>query len=170
MNPFLLFWLMLKASLFSTSGLGNFPQLYDDLTAGGWATEQEFAEALAVGQISPGPSGLWVIGLGYLVNGIGGAAIATVAISIPPMVVLLVARVYRRIGHHPATQGFVRGLSLAVNGVFFVVLAGLFTANGSDIVAITIVVAAAALGLARRVPVIVVLALAALAGVLVYGH
>jgi chromate transport protein ChrA len=84
--------------------------------------------------------------------------------------VLLVARVYRRIGHHPATQGFVRGLSLAVNGVFFVVLAGLFTANGSDIVAITIVVVAAALGLARRVPVIVVLALAALAGVLVYGH
>jgi chromate transporter len=160
---------MLKASLLSTSGLGNLPQLHDDLTGGGWATEQEFAESLAVGQITPGPSGLWVISLGYLVDGPRGALVAAVAISIPPLAVLLLARIYRRVGHHPATQGFVRGLSLAVNGVFLVVLAGLFGANGVDPVAISIVLGSVALGLARRVPVIVTLAIAAAVGVAIYG-
>ena len=169
MNPFLLFWLMLKASLLSTSGLGNLPQLHDDLTTGGWATEQEFAESLAVGQITPGPSGLWVISLGYLVDGPRGAVLAAIAISIPPLAVLLIARIYRRVGHHPATQGFVRGLSLAVNGVFLVVLAGLFGAGDVDLVAVAIVIGSVALGLARRVPVIVTLAIAAAVGVAVYG-
>jgi chromate transporter len=169
MNPFLLFWLMLKASLLSTSGTGNLPQLHDDLTAMGWASEQEFAEALAVGQITPGPSGLWVISLGYLVDGPRGALLAAVAISLPPLAVLLLARIYRRVGHHPATQGFVRGLSLAVNGVFLVVLAGLFAANGADLVAVAIVAGSVALGLARRVPVILTLAIAAAVGVALYG-
>ncbi len=169
MNPFLLFWLMLKASLLSTSGTGNLPQLHDDLTAAGWASEQEFAEALAVGQITPGPSGLWVISLGYLMDGPRGALLAAVAITIPPLAVLLLARVYQRVGHHPATQGFIRGLSLAVNGVFLVVLGGLFAANGADMVAIGIVAGSVALGLAHRVPVILILALAAAVGVAVYG-
>lgn len=169
MNPFLLFWFMLKSALLSTSGTGNLPQLHDDLMSGGWASEQQFAESLAVGQITPGPSGLWVVSLGYLLDGPRGVLLAAVAISLPPLAVLLLARVYQRVGHHPATQGFVRGLSLAVNGVFLVVLAGLLEANGVDLVAIAIVLASVGLGLARRIPVLVTLALAAAVGVAVYG-
>ena len=170
MNPFHFFWLVLKASLFSTSGFGNLPQLFADLTGGGWASAEQFAEALAVGQISPGPSGLWVISLGYLVDGPRGAALAALAISLPPVAILAVDRLYRRVGHHPAVQGFVRGLSLAVTGVFLVVLVGLLRANGVDAAALGIVAASAALGLARRVPVLITLALAAVVGVAVYGR
>lgn len=169
MNPFLFFWLVLKSSLLSTSGLGNLPQLFDDLTAGGYATEAEFAEALAVGQVTPGPSGLWVISLGYLVDGWRGAGLAALAIAVPPLAVLILERLYRRVGHHPAMQGFVRGLSLAVVGVFLVVLSGLLRASGVDAVALAIVAGSAALGLARRVPVLLTLALAAAVGVVAYG-
>lgn len=168
MSPFLFFWLVLRSSLFSTSGLGNLPQLYADMTEGGWADESTFAEALAVGQVSPGPSGLWVISLGYLVDGWRGAALAALAIAVPPGAVLLIERVYQRVGGHPATRGFVRGLSLAVTGVFLVTLGGLLADTGVEARALLLVAASYALALTRRVPVIVILALAALAGVLIY--
>ena len=60
----LFFWLMFKAALVSTSGTGNLPIVHQDFLARGWATDRQFAESLAIGQISPGPSGLWVISLG----------------------------------------------------------------------------------------------------------
>lgn len=164
-----LFWLLLKASLFSTGGTGNLPILHDDLLERGWATDRQFAEALAVGQISPGPSGLWVVSLGYLTFGWLGAGLALVAITIPPLLVLGVDRLHRRIGDHPAVDGFVRGLSLAVIGVFFVVLVGLLRENGADLGAAAILLAS--LGLARtgRVPVAAILGLAAVAGILLYA-
>src|SRR5678815_5134934 len=113
-HPLSLFWIMFKASLLSTTGTGNLPIVHQDLIARGWATDRQFAESLAIGQISPGPTGLWVISLGYLVGGLQGAALTLVAISLPPLLVLLLVHgLYRRSGHRPATQGFVRGLGLA---------------------------------------------------------
>lgn len=166
MDTLMYFWLFLKASLFSTSGLGNLPSLHNDLIARGWASERQFAEALAVGQVSPGPSGLWVISLGYLTAGFTGALLALVAICIPPLFVLLVDQLHRRVGDQPAVQGFVRGLSLAVVGIFTVVLAQLLYDNGLDAPSFLIVAASIGLAIPGRVPVVVLLALAALAGII----
>ena len=131
-HPLELFWIMFKAALLSTSGTGNLPIVHQDLLAGGWATDRQFAESLAIGQISPGPSGLWVISLGYLVDGLRGAALTLLAIALPPLLVLvLVHGFYRRWGSHPATQGFVRGLSLAVVGIFVIVLGGIMNFAGN---------------------------------------
>ena len=69
-----LFWIMLRAALLSTTGTGNLPIVHQDLLSRGWATDRQFAESLAIGQISPGPTGLWVISLGYFVGGLRGAA------------------------------------------------------------------------------------------------
>ncbi|HWQ15296.1 MAG TPA: chromate transporter [Roseiflexaceae bacterium] len=168
MNWLLLFWLLLKASLFSTSGIGNLPILHGDLVPRGWATEQQFAEALAIGQISPGPSGLWVVSLSYLLDGPRGALLCLVAITLPPFLVLLVHGFYRRHGERPAMQGFVRGLTLAVAGIFLVVLARIMAEAGVDARSVGIALAALALGATRRVPVLVTLALAGVAGALLY--
>lgn len=168
MNPLLFFGLMLKASLFSTGGMGNVPSLHDDLLARGWSSEKQFAEALAVGQISPGPNGLWAVSLGYLADGVRGALLALLAISLPPLFVLLLEKLYRRVQHHPAVEGFIRGLSLAVVGVFVVVLMGLLNGVGLDAKSVAITLAGVGLGASRRVPVIVVLALAAVAGIALY--
>jgi chromate transporter len=167
-EPLIYFWLLLKASLLSTSGTGNLPILHEDLIARGWADERQFGESLAVGQISPGPSGLWVIGLGYLTYGLPGALLATLAITIPPLLVLLIELLYRRIGRSPLTHGFVRGLSLGSVGVFLIVLSGIFLATGVDLRSLLIGVIALALALTRRVPVIAVLGMAAAAGILLY--
>ncbi|MBV9850253.1 MAG: chromate transporter [Armatimonadetes bacterium] len=167
MSLWLYFWLLLKGSLFSMSGLGNVPSVHADLTARGWATERQFAEALAVGQVAPGPNGLWVISLGYLTAGGRGAGLALLAITLPPLLVLAVERLYRRVRHHPAVEGFVRGLGLAAVGIFFWVLLGLLRTAGLTPRSLLITLAALGLGATRRVPAIVILALAALAGVIV---
>jgi chromate transporter len=167
-NPLTLFWIMLKGALFSTSGTGNLPIVHQDLLTRGWATDQQFAESLAVGQISPGPSGLWVISMGYFVDGLRGAALTLLAIALPPLVVLLLVRFYDRFGNHPATQGFVRGLGLAVAGIFIVVLGGILSTAGWTVTNLLIMLGTMAVAATRRVPVLLMLVLAALVGVAVF--
>lgn len=168
MNPLLYFALFLKASLFSTGGMGNLPSLHADLLARRWAVERQFVEALAIGQISPGPNGLWVVCLGYLTNGLTGAMLAVVAICLPPLLVLAVEKLYRRVQHHPAVEGFMRGLGLAVVGIFGVVLWGFLRGNGLDLRSLAIAVSSAGLAATKRVPIVIILLLAACAGMALY--
>lgn len=162
------FWFFLKATLLSTSGLGNVPSLHDDLIPRGWATEHDFAESIAVGQVTPGPSGLWVISLGYLTAGPAGALLALLAICFPPLLVLLVDRLHRQIGDHPAVQGFVRHLGLAVVGVFAIVLGRLLVSTSVDIGSLCIVLVSIGGALIKRVPVVLILTLAACVGIWLY--
>lgn len=158
------FWLLLKASLFSTGGMGNLPSVHSDMIARGWATEADFGESLAIGQISPGPSGLWVISFGYLTDGVNGSILATLAIVLPPLLIIAVDRLYSRVQHHPAVEGFVRGLGISVVGIFVVVLYRLLGGVGLDIRTLSIAAAAALLMASKKVPVVVILGLAGVVG------
>ena len=174
MNPLLYFWLFLKASLFSTGGFGNLPSLHHDLLARGWATESQFAESMMVGQISPGPNGLWVISLGYLTDGLRGTLLALLAVSLPPILVLIVERIYRAVEGHPAVEGFMRGLTLAISGIFVVILLNLLHSAGmiapllarANARPLIIAIAALLLGAAKRVPFPLIIVLGAIAGLL----
>jgi len=165
-DPLMLFWIMFRAALLSTTGTGNLPILHQDFLSRGWGTDRDFAESLAIGQISPGPTGLWVISLGYLAGGLRGVALTLVAIALPPMLVLLLVHgLYRRYGHHPAVEGFVRGLGLAVAGTFVIVLTGIMNTAGWTPINIMIAAGAIFLGATRRLPVLAVLALAAITSI-----
>lgn len=166
-NPLLYFLILLKGSLFSSSGSGNLPIVHEDMLAQGWASERDFGESMALGQITPGPTGFWVIAFGYLTYGITGALLATAAITIPPMVVLLINRIYQRIGGHPATAGFLRGLMLVSIGSLFVVVAGIMR---TELNLPSLLIAAATMGIAARFKIspLPVLVAAGLAGVLLY--
>jgi chromate transporter len=166
MHDFLYFWIFLKASLLSTGGTGNLPSLHDDLVPRGWANDHEFVESLTIGQISPGPTGLWVISLGYLTHGLPGSLIALIAITLPPLVALLVERVYSRIGHHPSAEGFMQGLALSVCGIFMVVLTTVLHNTGLSAKSVIIAIAALGLAATKKVPIPAILAVAAIAGCL----
>ena len=170
MNGITYFWLFLKASLLSTGGLGNLPFLHRDLMALGWAHETDFVTAIAVGQVSPGPTGLWSISLGYLTFGWPGATLALLALSLPTLLAVGVAAVYGRMEKLPAVQRFTRGLSLGVVGLTVAVAWLLARASIADWRGVVITFGALALALSKRVPVIVILGLAALAGLLLYGR
>ncbi len=162
------FLLFLKAALLSTGGFGPLPILHDDFIARGWATERQFTEALGVGQISPGPNGLWVVSFGFLTGGLPGALLALLGILLPPFAVLLVQRAYQRVGHLTATQGFTDGMALAIGGAGLVIFARLFVVEGIDLRGLIIFAGAFGLALLNRVPVVLVIGLAAIAGILLY--
>lgn len=169
MNLLLYFWLFLKASLLSTGGLGNLPLLHEDLLRLGWAAEPDFITAIAVGQVSPGPSGLWSISLGYLTFGWLGSGLALAGLLLPTLLALLVAAFYDRIEGRPAVQDFTHGLSLSVVGLMVAVALGLVSSAVTDGWGVLIGLGSLVLAASKKVHVIVLLALAALVGILIYG-
>jgi chromate transporter len=169
MSPLYYFWLFLKASLLSTGGMGNLPFLHTDLIRLGWAAEPDFVTALAVGQLSPGPSGLWSISLGYLTYGWIGAGLALAALTLPTLLVLAVAAFYEKLERQQWVQNFTRGLALGVVGLALATTYILAQSVVTDLRGVIIAAAALALALTKRVPVIVILALAAVAGMVLYG-
>lgn len=168
MNPFEYLLIFIKASLFSTGGFGNLPSLHQDMLANGWATDTDFGQSLAIGQISPGPNGLWVIGLGYFTYGYLGALLTLVAISLPPLLVLGLQAIYSQIEHLTWVQGLMRGISLAVVGLTLTVSWTIINGPQLDWKSLLIGLTAFGLGLSRRVNVLVILGLAAVCGLLFY--
>jgi len=120
MNILSLFWQFLKAGLLSFGGLGSLPILVQSLVHDrGWATEAQIGQALAVGRISPGPNGLYVIALGYLIDGVAGAGVAAVANVIPSLLVLPLSALHRRVAQNPRVIGTMQMIGLAVIGILF---------------------------------------------------
>ena len=167
-NPVLYFLLFLKASLFSTGGFSNLPSLHQDLLANGWAQETDFGQSIAIGQISPGPNGLWVISLGYLTYGYLGALLALLAVTLPALLVLLVAAGYARIERQAWVQGAMHGVSLAVVGILLTVVWTILRQPGVDAKGLLIALGTFGLALSRRVNVLLILGLAGLVGYFLY--
>ncbi len=167
-NPLIYFLLFFKASLFSTGGFSNLPSLHQDLLANRWAVDADFGESIAIGQISPGPNGLWVISLGYLTYGYLGAFLALIAIILPALLVLAVAAGYNRIEQQKWVAGLMKGISLGVIGITLTVCWTIIRQPGTDWRGWIIAVVAFGLALTRKVNLLLILSLAGLAGYLLY--
>ncbi len=126
MDPIALFLVLLKDSALSLGGLGSLPLIRQDLVATGLVTDAQIVEALAIGRLSTGPNGLWIVSLGYQIAGPAGAMMAVVAASAPPLVILPGTMLARRWLLSTQFAGIVRGAALAT--------AGLLAATGVSIV------------------------------------
>ena len=167
-SPLVYFLLYLKASLFSSGGFSNLPSLRQDLLARRWATDAQFGQAIAIGQISPGPNGLWVISLGYFTYGIAGAVLALVAVTIPPLLVLIISAQYERVEGRPWMQGAMQGVSLGVLALLTTVIWTILRQPSVDAKGLLIAAGAFGLALSRKVNVLLILTLAGVAGYLLY--
>lgn len=112
-----MFLVLLRDSALALGGLGSLPLLRQDLVATGIVSDAQLVEAIAIGRLSTGPSGLWIVSLGYQMAGPFGAAIALVATSLPPLLILPATALARRWLLSVRFAGLVRGASLATAGL-----------------------------------------------------
>lgn len=82
-----LFWIFLKiGAILYGSGYVLFAFLDAELVATGLLTRQQLIDAVAVGQLTPGPVFSSVTFVGYQINGFTGAIFSTIAIFLPSFV------------------------------------------------------------------------------------
>lgn len=84
----------------------------------GWLTQQQFIDAVALGQMTPGPLLVTATFVGYKVAGVGAAALATLCMFLPSCVMTIAAsnRLARLEGNRWVT-GFLTGVRAAVVGL-----------------------------------------------------
>jgi chromate transporter len=121
MNLIVLYLLLLKATLTSFSGLASLPMVRNDFVVRRHVlTDRQLNTAVAAGRIGPGPNGLYVVSVGYLVSGTPGAcmgwlAMITPAFLIIPMLRFLGTRAERRRARAVAQAVLFAGAGLLVS-------------------------------------------------------
>ena len=83
-----------------------------------WLTHQEFVDATALGQITPGPVLITATFIGYRVAGTLGALVATISIFLPSFLMTVIAgSSLARFHTNKIVQSFLRGVTPAVVGL-----------------------------------------------------
>ena len=109
-----------------------------------WLTHQEFADATALGQITPGPVLISATFIGYRVAGVLGALVATISIFLPSFIMTIAAgSSLRRFRKNEVVQAFLRGVTPAVVGLLVAAAISLGRSGIHTLLGVGLAVAAA---------------------------
>ena len=153
------------------SGLAIVPFLYGGVvTENHWLTERQFVDAVAVAMITPGPVVITVGFIGYLIQGLPGACVAALGTFLPCYLFTVIpAPYFKRYGKLPSLIAFVDGVTAAAIGA--ITGAAIVLAKRAIVDAPSAILACVTLLLLwkfKRLPEPVVVAGAAIIGVVVY--
>ena len=153
------------------SGLAIVPFLYGGVVNQyHWLTERQFVDAVAVAMITPGPVVITVGFIGYLVAGFAGSAVAALATFLPCYLFTIIpAPYFRKHGKKPAIVAFVDGCTAAAIGTIAGAVVVLGKRSITDIPTLLILaVTLVLLWKVKKIPEPAIVALAAVAGLIVY--
>jgi chromate transporter len=158
---------MLKATVTALNGPMSLPVLRDELvTKRHVITDRELTAAVTAAQSSPGPMGIYVVSVGYFVDGIPGAIAGWLALVTPSFIAVpLMLRIGRRM-ERPKAKRVLDAAVLASAGLIFVSAGPLATASIHDLFRAGIAMAAFLLVSFTRVPTVMIIAGATVAGML----
>jgi chromate transporter len=90
----------------------------DFVTRLGWLTDQQLIDAIAVGQVTPGPLFTTATFIGFILGGTPGAVLATMGIILPSFVFVAVSNPWiPRLRNSPWASGFLDGINAAALGL-----------------------------------------------------
>jgi chromate transporter len=167
MNLLILYLVMLKATVTALNGPMSLPVLRDELvTKRHVISDRELTAAVTAAQSSPGPMGIYVVSVGYFVEGIPGAIAGWLALVTPSFIAIpLMLRIGRRM-EHPRAKRVLDAAVLASAGLIFVSAGPLATASIHDLFRACIALAAFLLVAFTRLPTVLIIAVAGIAGAL----
>lgn len=165
-----LFFLKVGALLFG-SGMVLYAFIQQDVvTRFGWLTGRQLIDAIAVGQMSPGPVSSSATFIGYLVAGVPGALVATLGIITPSfLIVSLLSKLLPVLQRSKAVQAFLSGVTAGAVALIVSVGIALMRTAVSDTWGLILFLAACALRLLAKVDTIWLVLGGALAGFLLRG-
>lgn len=141
-----LFWEFVKiGSVLFGSGYVLLAFLRGDLVERyGWLTEQQLLDAVAVGQVTPGPVFTTATFIGYLLGGPSGAAVATIGIFLPAFVFVAASiPLVARLRKSDTVGAFLDGVNVASLALMAVVAVQLGRSALVDPVTVVLAVASA---------------------------
>ncbi len=153
MNLFVLYFVMLKATITAFSGLSSLPVLRDELVVNHHVlTDAQINTAMVAGRVSPGPLGMFVVSIGYYVAGIPGAIAAWLALATPAFVVIPILRYVGAKADRPMVREALNGVVLASVGLMLSALRPLMTTSVTGVATMLIaLVSCGVLMFGRRV-------------------
>lgn len=134
-----------------------------------WLARQEFIDAIALSQVTPGPILNIAAFIGYKVMGLTGALIATVGIFLPPALLMLAsAHFLSRVRNSLHVKAVLRGIRPAVIGMIAAAAWSVGSTAAPNWQSVVIFLAALMTLLRLRVNVVWIIPSAGLAGLLLY--
>ena len=163
MSAWLVYMLLLRATLVSFSGFASVPIVREDfIERRGALSDDELNAAIAISQTSPGALGLYVVVVGYFVAGVPGALAGMAALATPALLAVPLLKLVRR-QNASMVRGASAGIVIASSVLMTLSALGLATSGLASPLLVGIAVTGlAALALERLSPIVVVASGAAL--------
>jgi chromate transporter len=118
----LLYLLFLKAMVTAFSGMSSIAVLREDFVVQHqMLTDHELNIAVTAGRSGPGPNGLYVVSVGYLVAGVPGAVVGWLAMITPAFLVVPILKYLGTRMQHPRLRSAIRASSAASAGLMIAV-------------------------------------------------
>jgi chromate transporter len=135
----------------------------------GWLTDAQLVDAIAIGQVTPGPVFTTATFIGYLLGGVRGAIVATIGIFLPAFVLVAASGpLIPRIRESKIAGAFLDGVIVASLALMAEVTWQLARASIVDVVTGTLAVASTAALLRFRLNSVWLILIGALAGILAH--
>lgn len=152
MNAFVLYLFLLKAIVTTFSGLASVPIVRNDLVLHRHVlTDRELTTSLAITRTTPGPMGLYVVSVGYFVDGVPGAIAGWLAMVTPALLMIPLLEFVRRKAEHPRFKSVLRCVIFASAGLLLWVTLPLGSDAIKDLLTVAIAMAAFALAITKKV-------------------
>jgi chromate transporter len=114
MNCFVLYLYLVKATLTSFSGLTSLPVIRQDLVETRHVlSDWQLNAAVAAGRTAPGPNGVYLVSVGYFVDGLPGAIAGYCAMITPAFLILPLLRYVGKRAEQPRVKGAIQGVTIA---------------------------------------------------------
>lgn len=162
--------LMMKIDLFAFGGgFASIPlMLHEIVDVRVWMDSKTFMDGIALGQVTPGPIVITSTFVGYMLYGLSGAIVATVAIFAPSfLMVILVTPVFDRLKASAYFTGVTKGILASFVGLLFFVAIKFALAVSWDVMRALVGIASFA-ALLKKVDILYVVVTAAVVSLLIF--